>query len=65
MDADMWTYKGWSINFDAKPINCRLFDWEAVPPVYDEETGIGRVHAATYEDLLMEIEDAIGDGECA
>ena len=64
---DMWNYKGWSISFDLKPIPCRDFDWSATSPDYDvdcDQDGFFRcagnqVHAATYEDLLQEIEDSI------
>lgn len=70
--ADMWTYKGWTISYDLKPIPSRAFDWEATSPNYDcdysDETGFERcsgahVTAATYEELLMEIEGAIIDLE--
>lgn len=60
-----WDYKGWSISFDAKPIPNRSFDWTATSPDYDvdsDEDGYfvcsGEVlNAATYEELLQEIED--------
>lgn len=65
--TDQWTYKGWSISFDAKPIPSRAFDWSAVSPDYDcdcDQDGFfcvagGQVRAATYEELLVEIEDFI------
>ena len=68
--VDMWTYKGWSISADVPPIPTRDFDWSATSPDYDadcDQDGFHRcagqtLHAATYEDLLQAIEDAIVDG---
>ncbi|ABD27453.1 hypothetical protein Saro_3018 [Novosphingobium aromaticivorans DSM 12444] len=70
---DMWTYKGWTISVDSPPIPTRAFDWCATSPDYDvdcDQDGYFRcageqVHAATYEDLLQEIEDAIACGDGA
>lgn len=65
MAHDPWTYKGWSIDVDRKPIPSRAFDWSAVSPDYecefDSEDGpfvlSGEVlYAATYEELLAEID---------
>ena len=67
-----WTYKGWAISVDPKPIPSRSFDWSAVSPDYDcdEDSEYGPVitsgevlYAATYEDLLAEIEDYLADCE--
>lgn len=60
-----WNYKGWSISFDAKPIPARQFDWSATSPDYDvdcDEDGFftcsgEQLYAASYEELLQEIED--------
>lgn len=69
-ETDMWTHRGWKISVDLKPIPCREFDWEAIHPDYDaswegEEDGWVdnglKVHAATYEDLLAEIDMAQDD----
>ena len=66
MTRDQWVYKGWQIYFDMPPIPCRDYDWSATGPNYDasyegEEDGWvssgGHVHAATYEELLMAIDD--------
>ncbi|MDT0507510.1 hypothetical protein [Novosphingobium sp. MMS21-SN21R] len=73
LTRDMWTYKGWQIGFDMPPIPTNAFDWCATSPDYDVDCdGDGyfrsagqQVHAATYEDLLQEIEDAIADGDDA
>jgi len=62
----MWTHKGWTISFDEKPIPSRAFDWSATSPDYDcdcDQDGFFVcsglvVHAATYEELLQEIEEA-------
>lgn len=66
---DMWTYKGWSIGFDAKPIPSRDYDWTATSPDFDVDCdqdgffrcGGDQVHAATYEALLFEIESVIAE----
>ena len=63
------TYKGWSIWADYPPIPSRQFDWCATSPDFDAEYDEGQlicvsgeqVHAATYEDLLQAIDDAIGE----
>lgn len=68
---DMWTHKGWNISVDCPPIPSRAFDWTATSPDYDVDCdqdgffvcGGQQVHAATYEDLLEEIEDAIACGD--
>jgi hypothetical protein len=68
--SDQWTFRGWKISVDPKPIPDRSFDWEAVHPDYDaswegEEDGWVSnglsVHAATYEELLAEIDMAQDD----
>lgn len=67
LTRDQWSYKGWSISFDLPPVPIRSFDWEARSPDFDVDVdGIvsgQRVYAATYEDLLQEIEDAIWEAE--
>jgi len=63
------TYKGWQISFDMPPIPFRNFDWTATSPDFDadcDQNGFfccagHQVHAATYEDLLEEIENCIAD----
>lgn len=62
-------YKGWSIDFDIKPIPVRNFDWTATSPDFDADCDHDgfyicsghQVHAATYEELLEEIEMVICD----
>lgn len=63
------TYRGWSVNFDPKPIPIRDFDWTATHPDYDasyegEEDGWTdnglKASAATYPILCDEI-DALQD----
>ena len=65
LTRDQWTYKGWQIGFDMPPIPIRDFDWSATHPDYDasyegEEDGWvgsgGHVNAATYEELLAQID---------
>lgn len=71
LTRDQWSYKGWQISFDMPPIPTDAFDWCATSPDYDvdcDQDGFYKcgghiVHAATYEDLLQEIEDAIAGGE--
>lgn len=67
---DQWVYRGWKISFDPPPIPVRSFDWQATHPDYDasyegEEDGWVdnglKVNAATYEDLLLEIDCAQDD----
>lgn len=67
--TDMWTYKGWKISADFPPIPTRSHDWSAISPDYDadcDQDGFfccsgQSVHAATYEELLQAIEDAIAE----
>lgn len=67
----MWSYKDWSISFDAKPIPTRQFDWSATSPDYDVDSdqdgffvcGGEVIYAATYEELLQEIEDCLAGEE--
>ena len=69
LTRDMWIYKGWQISFDMPPIPTRDMDWQAVSPDFDadcDQDGFFRcaghqVHAATYEDLLIEIENCLAD----
>ena len=64
-------YRGWRISFDRPPIPLREFDWSATSPDYDvdcDEDGPYRcagkqVHAATYDELLVEIDAAIEEDE--
>ena len=69
--TDHMTYRGWSIDCDPKPIPFRGADWTATSPDFDADcdqdgyfccTG-AQVHAATYKELLVEIECAIADAE--
>lgn len=68
---DMWIYGGWSISYDQPPIPSRAYDWCATSSDYDVDCDDGFfqcggeiVHAATYEDLLQKIEDAlVGSGD--
>lgn len=74
MADGMWTYKGWSISVDPKPIPNRSFDWEATHPDYDawndgdgwQDNGLS-VNAATYEELLEAIDqwEAIAEEDAA
>lgn len=65
------TYKGWTISADCPPIPLRSFDWCATSPDYDvdcDQDGFFRcsgqqVHAATYKELLVEIDDHIAGEE--
>ena len=67
LKTDQWSYKGWSISYDHPPIPYRGADWSATSPDYDvdcDQDGFFRcagdiVHAATYEELLVEIEECI------
>lgn len=60
-----WTYKGWDIDRQDPPIPVRSFDWCATSPDYEVDMGEDgpvivsgeQLHAATYEELLQEIED--------
>lgn len=69
LSPDMWTYKGWQISVDAPPIPVRSFDWCATSPDFDADcdqdgffiSGGQQVHAATYEELLVAIEDAAAE----
>ena len=61
--TDHMKYRGWSLDCDPKPIPNRSFDWTATHPNYDAWTDEGEwrdngmvVHAATYEELLFEID---------
>lgn len=66
-ELDQWSYKGWTISFDMPPIPARNFDWIATSPDFDadcDQDGFficsgGQVNAATYEELLEEIENYI------
>lgn len=72
LERDQWTYKGWQISFDMPPIPSRDMDWCATSPDYDcdcDQDGFYKcageiVHAGTYEDLLIAIEDCLA-GEAA
>lgn len=68
--TNQWEYRGWDISFDAKPIPTRSFDWMATSPDYDasyegpEDGWVCSGHhvsAATYEELLEEIEACIAE----
>lgn len=67
-----WEHRGWLINCDFPPIPVRDFDWTATHPNYDAsyegpedgwvDNGL-KVHAATYKELLAEIDLAQDDLE--
>lgn len=64
--ADMWKYKGWETSADYSHPSA-AFTWTAVSPDFDVDMIDGEfvpmgghVHAETYGELLVEIEDAIG-----
>ncbi len=67
LTRDQWTYKGWEISFDMPPIPARNFDWCATSPDFDadcDQYGFficsgEQVHAATYEELVEAIEEAL------
>lgn len=71
MTRDQCVYRGWQITFDMPPIPTPAFDWSATSPDYDvdcDQDGFfccsgSQVHAATYEELLVEIECAIMEME--
>lgn len=65
-------YKGWSVDYDAKPIPYRGADWTATSPDYDcdcDEDGFfvcagTHVEAETFEELcerIDEVLDEVGD----
>lgn len=62
-------HKGWRVDYDAKPIPYRGFDWTATSPDYDcdcDQDGFfvcsgGSVSAETYDLLLEEIDAWIED----
>ena len=65
-----WTYRGWEISVDPKPIPSRSFDWSAVSPDYDCDVDceFGQVvtagevlYAATYKELLAEIDEYLAE----
>src|SRR3546814_18663100 len=61
------TYRGWNVHYDNPPIPIRSADWSATSPDYDvdcDEDGFHvcggqQVHAATYDELVKEIDAAI------
>lgn len=64
------TYRGWSISFNPPPIPLRSHDWRAHHPDYDAWTDDGywtdngkKVHAATREELIAEIDAWIEENE--
>lgn len=73
LTRDQWTHKGWQIGFDLPPIPTCNFDWSATSPDYDvdcDQDGFHQcagqmVNAATYEELLEAIEDAIVEENAA
>lgn len=64
-------YRGWSCHYDHPPIPIRSMDWSATSPDYDvdcDEDGFfvcsgQQVHAATYDELVKEIDAAIEEME--
>ncbi|MBK6414140.1 hypothetical protein [Sphingopyxis sp.] len=65
------TYRGWNVHYDHPPIPIRSADWSATSPDYDvdcDQDGFfacagQQVHAATYADLVSEIDAAISDSD--
>lgn len=57
------TYRGWTVDYDAKPIPHRGFDWTGTHPDYDGEGDSRLVHAATFQELAAEIDGEIADAE--
>ncbi len=63
------TYRGWNVHYDNPPIPIRSMDWSATSPDYDVDCDDGvfvvcagqQVHAATYDELVKEIDAAIDD----
>ena len=64
--TDQWTHGNWCIDFDAKPIPYRGCDWTATHKDMDasyegpEDGWVGShpvLCAATYEELIFEIEE--------
>lgn len=61
------TYRGWSVHYDHPPIPLRSADWSATSPDYEADCDSegcwvasgAQVHAATYKELLVEIDDHI------
>lgn len=51
------SYRGWLISHDPPPIPDRRHDWQATDPDTDGET----VTAATYDELLAEIDERIAE----
>lgn len=64
------TYRGWTIDYDPPPIPLRGADWRAEHPDYEAwfdngewEDNDKKVHAATREALLAEIDAWIEENE--
>lgn len=61
------TYRGWSVDYDPKPIPHRGFDWSATSPDFDCDCEDGafvicsghQVSAASFEELCAEIDGII------
>lgn len=64
-------YRGWNVHYDNPPIPLRSMDWSATSPDYDvdcDEDGFHvcagqQVHAATYDELVKEIDAVIEEME--
>jgi len=56
-------HRGWTIDYDPKPVPDRSWDWTAAAPDFDVDfqdgrwvTSGGHVNAATYDDLIAQID---------
>lgn len=64
-------YRGWNVHYDNPPIPMLSMDWSATSPDYDvdgDSEGFWvcagqQVHAATYDELVKEIDAAIEEME--
>ena len=64
------TYRGWNVSYVHPPVPFRGWDWIATSPDYDvdgDSDGFWvccgeQVQAATYDELVKEIDAAIDDG---
>ena len=71
MNSTPKTYRGWNVSYDNPPIPIRSADWSATSPDYDVdcdsescwEVSGQQVHAATYDELVKEIDAAIEEME--
>lgn len=62
-------YRGWNVHYDNPPIPLRSMDWSATSPDYEIdcdsescwEVAGQRIRAATYDELVKEIDAAIAE----